>query len=71
MDKATSFVQMPQQDFAALGVNDIAYVRTVERGGRAVAAIFAADGTEMAVVASRELAFAAIRQNGLEPLSAH
>lgn len=60
------------QDLAVLGLDDVAYVRSVAAPEGITHAIHAADGTEIAIVSgSRELAFAAIRQNGLEPVSAH
>jgi len=71
MDRHHGFVHMSPQAFAALGVQDIAYIKPVARDGRPVIAIHAADGTEVAVVESRDVALAVVRQNGLEPLSAH
>ena len=71
MQNHTGFIQMSPQAFAALGMQDVAYVKTVLRDGRTLAAIHAADGTEVAVMESREVAIAAVRQNGLEALSAH
>ncbi|MDJ0949422.1 MAG: DUF1150 family protein [Alphaproteobacteria bacterium] len=60
------------QDFAVLGLNDVAYVKSVkDKDGKTVYAVHAADGSEMAVLDDREVAFAAIRQNDMEPLSAH
>lgn len=60
------------QDLAVLGLDDVAYVRLVTTPDGVTHAIHAADGTEIAIISgSRELAFAAIRQNGLEPVSAH
>lgn len=60
-----------RQDFAALGVEDVAYVKRVKVEGRTVYAIHAADGTEMGVIEDRAVAFAAVRQHDLEPLSVH
>jgi hypothetical protein len=60
------------QDLAAWGVNDVAYVKTVYKDdGTANYAIHAADGTQMATMNDRETAFAAVRQNDLEPVSVH
>jgi len=59
------------QDFAALGLHHVAYVRHGLRNGQAYWAVHAADGTEMGRMIDRELAFAACRQNDLEPLSVH
>lgn len=66
-----SFMQMSPQAFAALGVQDIAYIKPVSRDGKDLIAVHAADGTEVAIAESREVAMALVRQHGLEPLSAH
>jgi hypothetical protein len=66
-----SYVQLSSQAFAALGVQDVAYIKPTSRDGRAMVAVHAADGTELAVVDSRDVAMALVRQNELEPLSAH
>ncbi len=60
-----------QSDFAALAVENLAYVKRVEDATGVGHAIHAADGTELAIMGEREIAFAAIRQNGLEPVSVH
>jgi hypothetical protein len=57
--------------FGQLGVGHIAYVRPVLMNGAAAFAIHAADGTQMAVAPDAGLAFAAIRQHEMEPLSLH
>ncbi len=60
------------QDLAAWGVNDVAYIKTVDKDdGSSAYAIHAADGTQMATMNDRETAFAAVRQNDLEPVSVH
>jgi hypothetical protein len=58
-------------DFASLGMNGIAYVKPTMVEGQRGYAIHAADGTPMAVVTDREIAFAAIRQHDLEPADVH
>ena len=63
--------QMTAQELAVLGVQAVAYVKPIEAEGKPAFAIHAADGTEMAVVASRDLAFAVIRQNEMEGVSVH
>lgn len=64
--------QFTAQDLAVWGVNDVAYIKTVHNddGSRAYA-IHAADGTKMASMSDRDTAFAAVRQNDLEPVSVH
>jgi hypothetical protein len=64
-------MQLSSQAFAALGLQDLAYIRPVEREGKKMIAVHAADGTELAVAESRDIAVAFVRQNDLEPLSAH
>ncbi len=70
-DTGQTVQDLSQQDFLALGVNDIAYIKTVQVDGRAQYAIYAADGTEMTVLANRDVAFAAVVRNDMEPLSVH
>jgi hypothetical protein len=60
-----------EQEFAHLGIQDIAYIRPVLVDDGVAFAIHAADGTRMAVVRDRDLALATIRQNDLEPVSVH
>ncbi len=62
---------LPADEFAALGLENLAYVKPKQADGRQMYAIHTADGSEVAVVAGRELAFATITQNELEPLSVH
>ncbi len=59
------------RDFAMLGMEDIAYVRRVEQPDGPGYMVHAADGTMLAVMADRDVAFAAVRQHGLEPVSVH
>lgn len=71
MNTTERLEQFSNQDFLALGVNDVAYIKPVVMGGQAVFAVHAADGQQIAVMANRELAEAAIRRNEMEPLSIH
>jgi hypothetical protein len=52
-------------------MQDIAYVKPVIVDGAASYAVHAADGTQMALIANRDLAFAVVRQNEMEPVSVH
>ena len=63
--------RMSTQELAFFGIQDIAYVRRVEINGTAAYAVHAADGTQIAVLADRSVAFATVRQHDLEPLSVH
>lgn len=62
---------MTEQAFAALGVSQIAFVKPVVVDGRLAQSVHSADGTPLAVVGDRDTAFAVVRQNDLEPVSAH
>lgn len=63
--------QMTVNDLAMLGVQHIAYVKPVTVDGTEGFAIHAADGTQMAVIGDRAVAYAVVRQNDLEPVSVH
>jgi hypothetical protein len=62
---------MTANDLAMFGMQDVAYVKPVLVEGAASYAIHAADGTQMALIPNRDLAFAVVRQNELEPVSVH
>lgn len=63
---------MSRRDLVMLGLNDMAYVKAArDQDGGTAYEIHAADGTLMAVVEDRDVAFATIRQNDLEPVSTH
>jgi hypothetical protein len=58
-------------ELAALGLQGLAYVKPVRIDGADAYAIFAADGTQLAIVPSKGLALAAIREHDLEAVSVH
>jgi hypothetical protein len=62
---------MSATDLAMLGMQDLAYVKQVEVDGAASYAIHAADGTQMALIGNRDVAFAVVRQHEMEPVSVH
>jgi hypothetical protein len=62
---------LTEQQLAALGVSQIAYVKPVMLNGTLGFAIHAADGTPMAVAEDRDVAVAAIVQHEMFPLSVH
>jgi hypothetical protein len=70
-EQTTQTGVMSAQDFLALGVKDIAYLRPIEAPEGTLFAICTADGNQVATMAEREVALATIRQNGLEPVSLH
>jgi len=63
--------QLSPRELVMLGMNDVAYVKRVVEDGTEVFAVHAADGTRMAVIPNRDLAFAVVRQNDMEPVSVH
>ena len=64
-------IALTAQDFAAMGSQNLAFVRPVEEGGSIQWGIFSADGTPIGLAPSRDVAFAAVRQHDLEPMSVH
>ena len=80
MSDLSTLRALSPEAFAALGLQGIAYVRrtdeagepkTGEQGPASIYAIHSAEGERIGAAPSRDLAFAAIRQHGLEPLDAH
>jgi hypothetical protein len=59
------------QDFATLGMQGMAYVKRVVVNDAVAYAIFAADGTQVGLAPSRDIAVASLVQHELEPLSVH
>lgn len=68
---APTLRQLIIQDFASFGVNHIAYVRPIIVQDAEVFSVHAADGTPLTVLPARDVAFAAIRQHEMEPVSVH
>ena len=58
-------------DFADFGILDHAYVKRVKRRGSKAVVVHAADGSFLGRFPDRETAFAALRLNDMEPMSAH
>lgn len=71
MNQVEKLRHISSQEFAHLGMQDVAYIKAVALNGESAFAIHAADGTQMAVMRDREVAMAAVRQHELEPLSVH
>lgn len=71
MNNAEDVRRMSPRDLMALGVADLAYVRPVEIEGQSLFAVFTADGTQVAVLPSREAAVATILRHDLEVVSVH
>lgn len=63
--------QMTARDLALFGVQDLAYIKRVTIDGTTGYAVHAADGTQIAMLPDRDVAFATVRQHDLEPMSVH
>ena len=62
---------MSTRELALFGMQDMAYIKRVIVNDVAGYAVHAADGTQIAVLPDRNVAFATVRQHDLEPLSVH
>jgi hypothetical protein len=71
MNQIEKLRQISAKDFASLGLQDLAYIRRITVADGIAFAIYAADGTQVAVLPDRDIAFATVRQHDLEPLSVH
>jgi hypothetical protein len=58
-------------DLSIFAIEDIAYVKPMDVAGETLFAIHAADGTQLGVAYDRDIAFVAVRQHDLEPVSVH
>ena len=66
-----SLKNLSAHELLTFGLNDIAYLKPANVNGQSVYAIHAADGSQLAFVANREVGFAAMQQHELEPVSLH
>jgi hypothetical protein len=72
MDQIEKLRQITPKEFAVFGMQDIAYIKRVAGSDGVVGfAVHAADGTQVALLPDREVAFATVRQHELEPMSVH
>jgi hypothetical protein len=67
----TDIRRLTDQQLAALGVAQIAYVRPVVVDGEAALSIHAADGTPMALTADLHVALAAVVHHEMVPTLVH
>jgi hypothetical protein len=64
--------RLSDEQFAVLGLNQIAYVKPVAGSdGGIVYEVHAAEGSKIAEIADLNVAFAAVRQYDMEPVSVH
>ena len=71
MNAINDIRKISPQDLAVLGLQDMAYLRSVTMDGTEGYGIFTADGTQVAFAPTRALAEAAVREYELEPVSVH
>lgn len=71
MDRIERIRQLSARELALFGMQDLAYIKSVMVDGTPGYAVCAADGTQIAVLSDRDVAFATVRQHDLEPLSVH
>ena len=63
--------QLSASELGLLGMEDLAYVKPIVVDGADAFAVHAANGTQIAVMADRDVAFAVVRQHDMEPVSVH
>ena len=68
MNKEQNTQAISTHDFAALGMDHLAYVRDVMIDGRLFYAVHAADGRQVTVLPTRAQADATIRQHDQTPV---
>lgn len=61
------------RDFLKIGMDEVAYVRPLTLSGeqKSAFAIYAADGTQLSVLDSMDMAMATLRHNDLLPVTLH
>ena len=65
MESTHEYADATDAAMSMLGVTHMAYIRQVDNGY----AVYAADGTQLAVFESRDAAFFTARQHNLEPVN--
>ena len=63
--------RLSSEELALLGMKDIAYVKRIIIDDEPYFAIHAANGEQLILLRDREVAFAAVRQHDIEPVSVH
>ena len=65
------FKTLTPAEWQASMLNQVAYIKPVVDNGQPAFAVYAADGTQLAIIGDRDTAFAAVRSHDLEPVSVH
>jgi hypothetical protein len=71
MDSIERIKHMSAHELALFGMQDLAYIKAVVVDGATGYAVHAADGTQIAMLSNRDVAFVTVRQHDLEPVSVH
>lgn len=71
MQFVEGFKRLSPRELGLLGIEDLAYVKAVIVDGVPGFAVHAADGSQIAVMPDRDVAFAVVRQHDMEPVSVH
>jgi len=71
MDRIERIKQMSAHELALFVMQDLAYIKAVVVDGTTGYAVHAADGTQIAMLSNRDVAFVTVRQHDLEPVSVH
>ncbi len=71
IDEGVDIRNLSQAQLMQLGMADMAYVKPVWMNGTTAFAIYAADGSPMAMAADCEMAMAAIVQHEMRPALVH
>jgi hypothetical protein len=69
MNTVEKLYELSDQDFALIGMQHLAYIKPTVVNGVTGFSIHAADGTQIGMAPSRDIAFAAVKQHELEPVS--
>jgi len=70
-DIKSALKSLSDRDFLNFGMQQVAYVRSVQLAEGEAFAIHAADGTTLSVMDSRDTAVITIKHNDLEPITVH
>ncbi len=64
---------LSRQDFLKIGMHEIAYIRPFQVAGldHSAFAVYAADGTQLSVLDTLDMAIATVRHNDLMPVTLH
>ena len=62
---------MSTRDFAEWGVQQVAYIKPIKGEGGTAFAVYAANGQQLGLMETRDVALAALIQNDLELFSVH